>query len=75
MVGGFDKALQVRENSELLKRLLRFGSYKYIGDVSATTSMRRYDRCGVMRVVWLWCRLWVESLLSDLHRKQYEPVR
>ena len=75
MVGGFDEALQVRENSELLKRLLRFGSYKYIGDVSATTSMRRYDRCGVMHVVWLWCRLWVESLLSDLHRKQYEPVR
>jgi glycosyltransferase involved in cell wall biosynthesis len=74
-VGGFDEALQVRENSELLKRLLRFGSYKYVADASATTSMRRYDRCGLTRVVWLWFRLWVESFLGDLRRRQYEPVR
>jgi glycosyltransferase involved in cell wall biosynthesis len=73
--GGFDEALQVRENSELVKRLLRWGRYKYIGDVEATTSMRRYERCGVGRVVWLWCKLWAESLLSDLHQKQYEPIR
>jgi glycosyltransferase involved in cell wall biosynthesis len=74
-VGGFDEALQVRENSELVKRLLRFGSYKYVGAVSAITSMRRYDHCGVARVVWLWLRLWAESLLGDLRRRQYEPVR
>jgi len=74
-VGGFDEALQVRENSELLKRLLRFGGYKYIGDVSATTSMRRYDRCGVGRVVWLWCKVWAESFLSDLRQRNYETVR
>ena len=74
-VGGFDEALQVRENSELFKRLLRFGGYKYIGDVSATTSMRRYDRCGVGRVVWLWCKVWAESFLSDLRQKNYETVR
>lgn len=74
-VGGFDEALQVRENSELVKRLKRFGRYKYIGQVSATTSMRRYQRRGVARVVWLWCKLWVESFLCDLHQKQYEAVR
>lgn len=73
--GGFDEGLQVRENSDLVKRLMRFGGYKYIGAVSATTSMRRYDRCGVGRVVWLWCRLWVQSFLGDLHGKQYEPIR
>jgi glycosyltransferase involved in cell wall biosynthesis len=74
-IGGFDEGLQVRENSELMKRLRRFGGYKYIGAVSATTSMRRYDRHGVGRVVWLWCRLWVESFLCDLHQRQYEAVR
>lgn len=74
-VGGFDERLEVRENSELVKRLLRFGRYKYIGKVRATTSMRRYERCGVGRVVWLWLRLWFESFLSDLHQKQYEPIR
>jgi glycosyltransferase involved in cell wall biosynthesis len=74
-VGGFDEGLEVRENSELAKRLLRFGRYKYIGQVSATTSMRRYHRCGVGRVVWLWCKLWFESWLCDLHQKRYQPVR
>ena len=74
-VGGFDEGLQVRENSELVKRLLRFGRYKYIAKVRATTSMRRYERCGVGRVVLLWLRLWFESFLSDLHQKQYEPIR
>ena len=74
-VGGFDEGLEVRENSELLKRLTRFGRYKYIGSVSATTSMRRYSRCGVGRVVWLWFKLWLESFLCDLHQKQYDPVR
>lgn len=74
-VGGFDEGLAVRENSELVKRLKRFGRYKYIGAVSATTSMRRYDRCGVGRVVWLWCKLWAESFLCDLHQKQYEAIR
>ena len=74
-IGGFDEGLQVRENSELVKRLLRFGRYNYLGKVSAITSMRRYNRCGVGRVLWLWLRLWFESFVCDLHQKQYEPVR
>src|SRR5262245_26646905 len=41
--GGFDERLEVRENSELMKRLKRFGRYKYIPDITATTSMRRYE--------------------------------
>jgi glycosyltransferase involved in cell wall biosynthesis len=74
-VGGFDEGLEVRENSDLIKRLRRFGRYRYIGDVSATTSMRRYEQRGVGRVVWLWCKLWLLSLVGDLHQRCYETVR
>jgi glycosyltransferase involved in cell wall biosynthesis len=74
-VGGFDEGLEVRENSDLIQRLRRFGKYKYIGDVSATTSMRRYEQRGVAKVVWLWVRLWAQSLVGDLHRRRYEAVR
>jgi glycosyltransferase involved in cell wall biosynthesis len=74
-VGGFDERLQVRENSELIRRLARFGQYKYIRDISAVTSMRRYEQKGVGRMVWLWIKLWFQSLFSDLHKKQYETVR
>ncbi len=74
-VGGFDEGLEVRENSELMRRLKRFGRYKYIPDIAATTSMRRYARRGVGRVAWLWMKLWVQSWLGDLHQRHYEIVR
>jgi glycosyltransferase involved in cell wall biosynthesis len=73
--GGFDEGLQVRENSELIKRLLRYGNYKYLGDVSATTSMRRFEQRGFGTVAALWLRLWFQSVFSDLHRRTYETVR
>ncbi len=73
--GGFDEGLEVRENSELMRRLGRFGPYKYIGDTSATTSMRRYEQRGVRRITWLWIKLWLQSWLGDLHQRHYETVR
>ncbi len=73
--GGFDERLEVRENSELIKRLRSFGRYKYIGDISATTSMRRFNKCGLRRVACLWLKLWLESIVGDVHQRRYEPVR
>jgi len=74
-VGGFDEGLEVRENSELIRRLGPFGKYRYIGNVSAVTSMRRYDQRGCRRVVWLWVKLWFRSIFGDLHNRHYETVR
>jgi glycosyltransferase involved in cell wall biosynthesis len=74
-VGGFDERLELRENSELIRRLKRFGGYKYIGTTAATTSMRRYERRGVKHIVWLWIKLWFLSLFSDLSHRKYESVR
>ena len=74
-VGGFDESLEVRENSHLIKRLNRFGTYKYINRIAATTSMRRYDQRGCGRTVWLWFKLWCLSLFGDLSRRSYETVR
>jgi glycosyltransferase involved in cell wall biosynthesis len=74
-VGGFDERLELRENSELIRRLKRFGRYRYIGATTATTSMRRYERRGVKRIIWLWIKLWFLSLFSDLSHRKYESVR
>jgi glycosyltransferase involved in cell wall biosynthesis len=74
-IGGFDEDLAVRENSELIHRLKRFGKYRFIGDVSATNSMRRYEKRGFGKVLWLWLKLWLESIFGDLRRQTYEPVR
>ena len=74
-VGGFDEGLEVRENSELIRRLKAFGTYKLITDLTATTSMRRYDQRGFSRIAWLWIKLWVQSQFGDLHRRRYETIR
>jgi hypothetical protein len=58
-----------------MRRLARFGPYKYIGEVAATTSMRRYEQRGFGRVALLWIRLWLRSIFGDLHNRTYEPVR
>jgi len=72
-IGGFDEGLEVRENSHLIKRLLQFGKYRYIGDVAATTSnaplpilwfpagdMALVKNCGS------------NLFFCDLHRRHYE---
>lgn len=74
-LGGFNEKLEVRENSELIRRLERFGRYTYIGKTSAITSMRRYERRGVRRMIWMWIRLWFESLFKDLQNRKYETIR
>jgi len=74
-VGGFNECLELRENSELIRRLKRFGSFRYIGATAATTSMRRYDRRGVKHIVWLWIKLWFISQFRDLSHRKYESVR
>ncbi|MDB6068317.1 MAG: hypothetical protein JWR26_4525 [Pedosphaera sp.] len=74
-VHGFDEALQVRENSELIKRLRQFGKYRYINDTAALTSMRRYENGGTKRMIYFWFKLWLQSLFIDLRHKNYETVR
>ena len=74
-VGGFDERLEVRENSELIWRLKQFGAYKYIADVTAVTSMRRYEQCGSGKMFRLWVKLWFQTHFGDLHRSRYETVR
>ncbi len=73
--GGFDEQLEVRENSELMRRLKRYGSYRYLGEITATTSMRRFEKFGMGRIAWLWLKVWAQSLLGDLHQRHYETVR
>ena len=74
-VGGFDEKLELRENSHLVRRLKKFGRYKYISAASATTSMRRYERRGIWPIVWLWLKLWALGPFTDLRQRRYESVR
>jgi glycosyltransferase involved in cell wall biosynthesis len=74
-VGGFDDGLQVREISDFMNKMRRFGKYKYISSTAAITSMRRFKRFGTPRMAWLWVKIWVSSWISDLRHRHYEVVR
>ena len=74
-IGGFDERLEVSENSELIWRLRKLGHYRYIGEVTATTSMRRYQQQGLGRMFRLWINLWFQTHFGDLHQRHYETVR
>lgn len=73
-VGGFDNELYLRENSDLMKKLRRFGSYKYIRSTPAITSMRRYEKTGTSEMVLLWLKVWVLSNFSDIRNQTYEGM-
>jgi hypothetical protein len=73
-VGGFDNELYLRENSDLMKKLRRFGAYKYIYSTPAITSMRRYEKAGTAEMILLWLRVWVLSNFSDIRNQTYERM-
>jgi glycosyltransferase involved in cell wall biosynthesis len=73
-VGGFDQTLYLRENSHLIKRLLRFGRYCFITRTPAITSMRRYESNGAGEMVRLWLKVWWRSLVSDISHATYEDL-
>ena len=73
-VGGFDNELYLRENSDLMKKLRQFGSYRYIRHTPAITSMRRYEKTGTSEMVLLWLKVWVLSNFSDIRNRTYEGM-
>jgi glycosyltransferase involved in cell wall biosynthesis len=73
-VGGFDESLYLRENSHLMKRLLKFGRYCFIARTSAITSMRRYESQGTGEMVRLWLKVWWKSIVSDIRNETYEDL-
>jgi glycosyltransferase involved in cell wall biosynthesis len=73
-VGGFDEALYLRENSHLMKRLLRLGRYCFIARTLAITSMRRYESLGAGEMVRFWLKVWWRSIVSDISNATYEEL-
>jgi glycosyltransferase involved in cell wall biosynthesis len=71
-VGGFNNELYLRENSDLMKKLRRYGKYKYISTAPAVTSMRRYEEKGTIEMALLWLRVWYLSNFSDIRNKTYD---
>ncbi len=55
-VGGFDENMQAGEDLKFINVALKnkFGKFKYIGDISAVTSMRRFETNGYLKTALEW---------------------
>ncbi len=55
-IGGFDERMQVGEDLKFINIALKnkFGKFKYIGDISAVTSMRRFEINGYLKTIIEW---------------------
>ncbi|MGA9364106.1 MAG: glycosyltransferase [Bacteroidota bacterium] len=75
-VGGYDERLAAGEDFDLYRRLARRGKIKYVEDVKAYESPRRYRRLGYLRVT---CSWFLNALSIILLRRsfsrEWEPVR
>lgn len=72
---GFDEALHVRENSDLINKLRTMGKYIYVGETAVITSMRRYERTRSLRTIYVWTKIWLQSVFGCLKNKNYEAIR
>lgn len=72
---GFDEALHVRENSDLINKLRKNGKYIYLGETAVITSMRRYERTRSLRTIYVWTKIWLQSVFGCLKNKNYEAIR
>ena len=73
--GGFDEALHVTENSDLIRKLRFFGKYAFIDKTAVTTSMRRYETTGFVKMFCVWIKLWAQSFVTDLRHQKYAAIR
>jgi glycosyltransferase involved in cell wall biosynthesis len=75
-VGGYDERLAAGEDFDLYRRLAKRGKIKYVGDLAAYESPRRYRRSGYFQVTLLWFLNAVSIII--FHRSyssEWKPAR
>jgi len=73
-VNGYDHQREIREQKNLILKLLPYGRYALI-DTYATTSMRRFQQWGLVRSAGFWLKQLVLDHFGDITKSKYEKVR
>lgn len=72
-VGGYSPEINVKEQYKLLTKLKELGEYKVI-KTTTTTSMRRFEQWGLIKVVFFWLKQEFKEHFN-LNSSKYEVVR
>ncbi len=64
-INGFDPDLLVGEYSDLISRARRAGgTYRFLATTTVKTSMRRFERHGLLPVFWFWIQWQIREVLG-----------
>ena len=73
-VGGYNPEIIVREHRKLALKLQELGKFTCI-NTTVTTSMRRYQQWGLLKVSLFWAQKWLQDRSGTLKEKPYEIIR
>lgn len=72
---GFNEKVNVKENFFLVRQLLQKGKYQFLNGSYVVTSMRRYERWGLLRLGMFFVKKWFKNLFSNVEGDNYPVVR
>jgi glycosyltransferase involved in cell wall biosynthesis len=73
-VNGYDPELIVKEHRKLILKLIKLGKHSCL-DTYVTTSMRRFQRWGLIKATWFWALQLFKDKTGHLKESDYEKVR
>lgn len=73
-VGGYNPDIIVREHRKLALNLKKWGNFTCI-NTTVTTSMRRYQQWGLLKVTTFWAKKWWQDRSGTLKESSYEVIR
>jgi len=71
---GFNESIVVKENKDLIRRLGKYGDYICINNF-CITSMRRFEKWGLLKAAFFWIKQWVLEFSGKLQKTNYEKIR
>src|SRR3989344_5857710 len=73
-IGGYDEHIIVKEHRKLILELKKLGQFVCL-PTTVTTSMRRFERWGLWKVIGYWIVQGVKDYVGDLKKSRYETIR
>ncbi|MFH2106660.1 MAG: glycosyltransferase [Candidatus Micrarchaeota archaeon] len=73
--GGFDTKLVTGEDTDLAKKILKFGNIAYCPNAVARVSMRRVKKWGYPKFIWFHTTNFFNSHFLHKSAEKYEPIR
>ena len=71
----FDEKLNIKETIYFVRKMLKKGQFQFLNQTHVTTSMRRYEKWGSLKLVSFFIKKWFKSFFSNVKGDPYPVIR